>query len=140
MATKTTTKKAAVSKTAQTTPTSIDQMSIAKKVAGRLGLKLTDVMLVIEEEQKLTMEYVKMGCKVIKKNYLTIEGKKVEGKKDWISPLTGKKYTIDPSVRVYVRVGRGFKQYIAEKKMPDRLCRFVSGGVELGLKVQEKSS
>ena len=82
---------------------------------------------------------IPMG-KVIKKNYLTIEGKKVEGKKDWISPLTGKKYTIDPSVRVYVRVGRGFKQYIAEKKMPDRLCRFVSGGVELGLKVQEKSS
>ncbi|MBR2881115.1 MAG: HU family DNA-binding protein [Prevotella sp.] len=140
MATKATTKKAALPKAVQTTPTSIDQMSIAKKVAGRLGLKLTDVMLVIEEEQKLTMEYVKMGCKVIKKNYLTIEGKKVEGKKDWISPLTGKKYTIDPSVRVYVRVGRGFKQYIAEKKMPDRLCRFVSGGVELGLKVQEKSS
>ncbi len=140
MATKTTTKKAALPKTTQTTPTSIDQMSIAKKVAGRLGLKLTDVMLVIEEEQKLTMEYVKMGCKVIKKNYLTIEGKKVEGKKDWISPLTGKKYTIDPSVRVYVRVGRGFKQYIAEKKMPDRLCRFVSGGVELGQKAQEKSS
>ena len=60
----------------------IDQMSIARLIADKFGYKLYDIISVIEEEQKLTMEYAKMGYKVIKKNYLTIEGRKMEGKKD----------------------------------------------------------
>lgn len=134
--TKTTTKKKepAVQETVRT----IDQMSTARQIANKLGLRLTDVMSVIEEEQKMTMEYVKMGFKVVKKNYLTIEGKKVAGKKDWKSPLNGKVYTLEPSVRVVVRVGAGFKNFITDKKMPEKLCRFVSGGVEVGAKLKEK--
>lgn len=133
---KTTTKKKepAVQETVRT----IDQMSTARQIAQKLGLRLTDVMSVIEEEQKMTMEYVKMGFKVVKKNYLTIEGKKVAGKKDWKSPLNGKVYTLEPSVRVVVRVGAGFKNFITDKKMPEKLCRFVSGGVEVGAKLKEK--
>ena len=133
---KTTTKKKepAVQETVRT----IDQMSTARQIAQKLGLRLTDVMSVIEEEQKMTMEYVKMGFKVVKKNYLTIEGKKVAGKKDWKSPLNGKVYTLEPSVRVVVRVGAGFKNFITDKKMPEKLCRFVSGGVEVGAKIKEK--
>ena len=83
-------------------------------------------MTIIEEEQKLTMQYVKMGYKVIKKNYLTIESKDVAAKKAWVSPLNGKTYDIEPTVRVLVRVGAGFKQYVADRKMPDKLCRFVN--------------
>ena len=133
---KTTTKKK--EPTVQETVRTIDQMSAARQIAQKLGLRLTDVMSVIEEEQKLTMEYVKMGFKVVKKNYLTIEGKKVTGKKDWKSPLNGKVYTLEPSVRVVVRVGAGFKNFITDKKMPEKLCRFVSGGVEVGAKLKEK--
>ncbi|MBR2321558.1 MAG: hypothetical protein IKA57_05415 [Clostridia bacterium] len=134
------TKKQATKKepTAHEAVKTIDQMSTARQIAQKLGLRLTDVMSVIEEEQKLTMEYVKMGYRVIKKNYLTIEGKKVAGKKDWKSPLNGKVYTIEPSVRVVVRVGVGFKNFITDKKMPEKLCRFVSGGVEVGAKIKEK--
>ena len=130
---KTTTKKS-VTKLIRT----IDQLSLGRMIAQKYGLKITDVMSVIEEEQKLTMEHVRMGYKVIKKNYLTIESKKFAGKKDWKCPLNGKTYTIEPKVRVLVRVGEGFKQFIGDKKMPDKLCRFVNGGVELGAKISEK--
>ena len=107
----------------------IDQLSIARIIAQKFELKLSDVVSIIEEEQKLTMEYARMGYKVIKKNYLTIESKRFDGKKDWVCPLDGKKYTIEPKTRVLVRVGVGFKRYISDKQMPDKLCRFVGGAV-----------
>ena len=103
----------------------IDQMTIARLISQRLNVKLSDAISVIEAEQKLTMEYVKMGYKVIKKNYLTIEGRFTEGKKNWVSPLNGKTYTLPASTRILVRVGVGFKNFIDNKKMPEKLCRFV---------------
>ena len=99
-----------------------------KEKLEKLGYKISDILAVVEEEQKLTMEYAKMGYKVIKKNYLTIEGRKMEGKKAWKSPLTGKIYDIPAKTRILVRVGDGFKRYIENKKMPDKLCRFVDSG------------
>ena len=39
----------------------IDQLSIARSIAEKTGFKISDVLAVIEEEQKMTMEYVKMG-------------------------------------------------------------------------------
>lgn len=105
----------------------IDQLTIARQIADKFGFKLSDVMAVIEEEQKVTMEYVKGGYKVIKKNYLTIEGRRMEGKAAWKSPLTGKTYDIPAKVRILVRVGDGFRKYIENRKMPEKLCRFVSG-------------
>lgn len=107
----------------------IDQLSIARIIAQKYDMKLSDVVSIIEEEQKLTMEYARMGYKVIKKNYLTIESKRFEGKKDWVCPLDGKKYTLEPKTRVLVRVGVGFKRYISDKQMPDKLCRFVGGAI-----------
>lgn len=109
---------------------SIDQNSFAHMIAKKYNLKLSDVMAVIVEEQKLTMEYAKMGYRIVKKNYLTIESKPIEGKKDWKCPLNGKTYNLAPSFRVNVRVGIGFKRYLSDKKMPDNLCRFVSGSNE----------
>lgn len=117
------TKETVATKTIRT----IDQMSIARSIAEKFGLKISDVVAVIEEEQKMTMEYAKMGYKVIKKNYLTIEGRKVEGKAGWICPLDGKVYDIPAKTRILVRVGDGFKRYVESKKMPDKLCRFVDG-------------
>ncbi len=105
----------------------IDQMTFARLISQRLNLKLTDVISIIEEEQKLTMEYVKMGYKVIKKNYLTIEGRFFDGKKNWTSPLNGKTYTIPAKTRVLVRVGVGFKHFIENKQIPEKMCRFVAG-------------
>ena len=68
----------------------IDQMSIARLIADKFGYKLYDIISVIEEEQKLTMEYAKMGYKVIKKNYLTIERWKAkkDGKVLWTAKST----------------------------------------------------
>lgn len=103
----------------------IDQLSLARMISQKYGINVSDVASIIEAEQKLTMEYVKMGYKVIKKNYLTIESRRYDAKKDWVSPLTGKSYNIDARTKVLVRVGEGFKQYITDRKMPEKLCRFV---------------
>ena len=78
---KATKKEAGKSLKAKSIVKTIDQMSIARQISAKLGYKISDILTVVEEEQKLTMEYAKMGYKVIKKNYLTIEGRKFEGKK-----------------------------------------------------------
>lgn len=104
----------------------IDQLSFARIIAQRLDMKISDVLSVVEAEQKLTMEYVKMGYRVIKKNYITIESRKYGAKKNWVSPLDGKTYSLPAQIRVLVRVGEGFKTFITDKKMPEKLCRFVS--------------
>lgn len=106
----------------------IDQLSIARSIAEKMGFKISDVLAVIEEEQKMTMEYVKMGYKVIKKNYITIEGRKYGAKVGWKSPLNGKTYDLPAKTRILVRVGDGFKRFIENKKMPEKLCRFVDTG------------
>lgn len=106
---------------------SVDQLTFARAISQKLNLRISDVIAVVEEEQKLTMEYVRMGYKVIKKNYLTLEGKKYAPKPNWRCPLNGKVYDLSNRVRVVVRVGEGFKSYLAgeEKRMPEKLCRFV---------------
>ena len=119
------TKQETVTKTAKT----IDQLSFARMIAQKFNLKLSDVTKVIEEEQRLTIEYVRLGYKVIKKNYLTVESRKYAGKKDWVSPLDGNTYQLPPTTRILIRAGEGFKNIVASKKMPDKLCRFV-GGIE----------
>ena len=119
---KTATSKKGIAKTTKTkVPVrTIDQMSIARLIAQKYNLKMSDVVSIIEEEQKLTMEYVRMGYKVIKKNYLTLESRSYQGKENWKSPLDGKTYNLPTTTRVLVRVGDGFKTYISEKKMPYR--------------------
>ena len=124
---KATKKEAGKSLKAKNVVRTIDQMSIARQISEKLGYKISDILAVVEEEQKLTMEYAKMGYKVIKKNYLTIEGRRFEAKKGWKSPLDGKTYDIPAKTRILVRVGDGFKRYIENKKMPEKLCRFVDG-------------
>ena len=124
---KATKKEAGKSLKAKKTVRTIDQMSIARQISEKFGYKISDILTVVEEEQKLTMEYAKMGYKVIKKNYLTIEGRRFEAKKAWKSPLDGKTYDIPAKTRILVRVGDGFKRYIENKKMPEKLCRFVDG-------------
>lgn len=104
---------------------SIDQLSLARIIAQKINLKISDVVKIIEEEQRLTIDYVRMGYKVIKKNYLTIESRKYAGKKDWVSPLDGKNYSLPPTTRILIRAGEGFKNIVAAKKMPEKLCRFV---------------
>lgn len=121
---KTTTKK---KRKLKVTVKTIDQLTLARMIAQKRETTISEVMDIITEEQKLTMQFVGQGYRVIKKNYLTIESKKFEGKKDWISPLNQKKYTIPDRRRVLVRIGDGFKNYINEEQTKDdRLCRFVA--------------
>jgi hypothetical protein len=105
---------------------SVDQLTIAKVVATRLGMAPSQIIEVIEMEQKTTMSYVKRGYRVVKKNYLTITPK---SKNSFTinSPLTNKTYMVPNRVNVRVKVGMGFKNYVSNKgaKMPNRLCRFV---------------
>ena len=105
---------------------SIDQRSMAQMVSEKLGMPVGLVAEVIELEQKLTMVHIKKGYKVIKKNYLTL----TPVPKDsftMVSRLNGKTYTIPSRITVKLRLGQGFKTYVAGngQKMPEKLCRFV---------------
>ncbi len=117
-------------KTAKTAKTvkpmrTIDQLTIARAIAEKLNFKVSDVIAIIEEEQKQTIFHVRAGAKIVKKNYLTIEGRHTEAKIGWKSPLDGKTYDIPAKTRILVRVGDGFKRYVENRKMPEKLCRFV---------------
>ena len=104
---------------------SVDQTTIARLIANKTGLSLTDVQEVIELEQKYTMDYIKRNCKVIKKNYLTLTPVVVKGRM-FKCPINGESYELPTKRGVTVRVGEGFKNYISGvKKMPDKMCRFV---------------
>jgi hypothetical protein len=109
---------------------SIEQIEIAKIVATKLGLTVGQVIDVIETEQQLTMSHVKRGFRVVKKNYLTLIPT-IREPYTLISKLDKKEYKVDKRVRVKVKVGQGFKSYVADKgkSMPNKICRFV--GVEL---------
>ncbi|MBQ9519855.1 MAG: HU family DNA-binding protein [Acholeplasmatales bacterium] len=111
---------------------SVDQITIAKLVADRIGLTLTEVQQVIELEQKYTMDYIKRNRKVVKKNYLTLTPMVIKAKV-FKSPLDGKEYEMPARRIVTVRVGSGFKNYISDnstKKMPEKICRFVDSNGE----------
>lgn len=104
---------------------SVDQKTVARVVASRLGLDVKTVEQVVEMEQKTTMNFVKRGFKVTKKNYLVIEPRLKKGY-SFTSHINGEEYQIPNKVRLSIRVGEGFKNYINdESKMANRLCRFV---------------
>jgi hypothetical protein len=105
---------------------SVDQLTLAKIVATRMGMAPTQVVEVIEMEQKTTMSYVKRGYRVVKKNYITITPK-VKKSFTLTSPITNRSYLVPEKVSVRAKIGMGFKNYVSNKgaKMPNRLCRFV---------------
>lgn len=108
----------------------VDQLTLARLIAQKFEMTITSVLDIILEEQKLSMEFVGNGYKVIKKNYLTLEAREYKGK-EWKSPLDKKMYITKDRKRVLVRVGEGFKHYLNEdKKIDDRLCRFVARKTE----------
>ena len=113
----------------------VDQMTIARLISNRTGLSINEIQEVIELEQKYTMDYIKRGRKVVKKNYLILTPTVIKGKK-FKSPLTGEEYDLPARIGVLVRVGAGFKSYISnnKKKMPEKICRFVDGNNEQELK------
>ena len=104
---------------------SVDQLSVAKVVAGRLGLDVSIVLDVVEMEQKTTMNYVKRGYRVTKKNYITIEPKFKKGYK-FKSAINGQNYDVPDRTGISVRIGEGFKKYVNNSSlMKNRICRFV---------------
>ena len=113
----------------------VDQMTIARLISNKTGLTITEIQEIIELEQKYTMDYIKRGRKVVKKNYLTLTPTVIKGKK-FISPLNGVEYELLPRMGVMVKVGAGFKAYISnnQKKMPKKICRFVDGTDEIDAK------
>lgn len=62
-------------------PRTIDQLSMARMIAQKYSINVSDVTTIIEAEQKLTMEYVKMGYKVIKKIILPLKAKNTKQKR-----------------------------------------------------------
>ena len=89
----------------------------------------TNLIDVVETEQQLTMSHVKRGFRVVKKNYLTLIPM-IREPYTLISKLDKKEYKLDKRVRVKIKVGQGFKSYVADKgkSMP---IRFVASSKTL---------
>ena len=105
---------------------SVEQLAVAKIVATKLGITIGQVTDVIETEQQVTMAHVKRGFRVVKKNYLTIIPT-TQPAYTMVSKLDKKEYVIEKRTRIKVKIGQGFKSYVADKgkSMPNRICRFV---------------
>lgn len=107
------------------TQQSVSQLEIAKLIAEQIALPLEMITRIIELEQKLTMIKVKEGCRVVKKNYLTITPHKTPARK-FHSKLTNKQYDIAEGVTIRIVAGNGFKSFVnPHKRMKPKLCRFV---------------
>jgi len=116
----------------------VDQLTVAKMIADKYNINLSSVITIIEEEQKITMEFVRSGYKVIKKNYVTFTPIKKKGYR-MKSSLDGKEYDIPERTIVKSSIGLGFKSYVSNNtsKMPDRICRFVDSDERKAQKPQE---
>lgn len=104
----------------------IDQNKMARLISEKLLLSPSLVTEVIEMEQKLTMEHVRDGYRVTKKNYISFTPVKKPAY-SIKSPLTGEIYNIPERMTIRTRLGQGFKVFVADTahKMPDKICRFV---------------
>lgn len=104
----------------------IDQSKMARLIAEKLSLSPALVTEVIELEQKLTMEHVRDGYRVTKKNYISFTPIKRPGFKVK-SGITGETYDVPERIAIRTRLGQGFKVYVADTahKMPEKICRFV---------------
>ena len=104
----------------------IDQNKMARLIADRLSLSPSLVTEVIELEQKLTMEHVRDGYRVTKKNYISFTPVKKPAFKVK-SHLTGETYDVPERMTIRTRLGQGFKVFVADSahKMPEKICRFV---------------
>lgn len=103
----------------------VDQLKIAKIISKEMpNLTLSEIQMVIQREQELTILAIAEGRRVVKKNYLTLYPIDVKSKK-WTSPLNGETYDIPEHKSIGVRLGEGFKARVAEKSMPRKMCRSV---------------
>jgi hypothetical protein len=104
----------------------INQYSMAKYISETLNIPIGLVTEVIELEQKLTMQYVRDGYKVTKKNYVTFTPIKKKGF-TLKSSITGKSHKIPDRMSIKTTLGQGFKVYVSglKDKMPEKICRFV---------------
>ena len=119
---------------------SISQIEIAKVIAEQEALPLEVITRIIETEQKLTMSKVKEGLRVVKKNYLTLTPVKTKARQ-FHSKITNKDYKIAAGISVRVAVGNGFKSFVnPNKRMKEKLCRFVDSQNKNIQKIQEKEA
>jgi len=119
---------------------SISQIEIAKVIAEQEALPLEVITRIIETEQKLTMTKVKEGFRVVKKNYLTLTPVKTKERK-FHSKITNKDYNIAAGISVRVAVGNGFKAFVnPNKRMKEKLCRFVDSKTKESKNIQEKEA
>ncbi len=99
----------------------IDQKALAKIVAARMGREPAEVLEIMEEEQRMTMSYVRRGYRVEKRGYLTLEQKTIPAY-TFISGLDGKPRQVEARKKISVRIGEHFAHYVkAEKKSKNPL-------------------
>lgn len=88
------------------------QQDIYKAISSKLrGFTLSEIKEILDVEKQVIKKAVKQKKRVIMKDYMTLYGKSVEGRK-FISKLDGVERVIGPKVRVCTRIGKGFKALV----------------------------
>ncbi|GEM_PF-3339335 len=95
----------------------IDQLSIAKQIAKRLGISLTTVIGVIEMDQRMTIGYCKRGYRVHKNNFASFIPSKVQARQ-FKSPLFNETYEVPEKISVSVRLSKKFRDYVSSPNAP----------------------
>ena len=95
----------------------VDKTTLSKQIARRIGLTITDVINIIDIFEDEIINSIKQNKKVQLNGFLVFEPRNVEGGK-FYSALDKKEYEINPKRIVLVRVGKYFKESIAESYAP----------------------
>ena len=97
----------------------VDKTMLSKQIARRIGLTITDVINIIDIFEDEIINSIKQNKKVQLNGFLVFEPRNVEGGK-FYSALDKKEYEMKPKRIVLVRVGKYFKESIAESYVPTK--------------------
>jgi nucleoid DNA-binding protein len=87
----------------------VSHLEVAREIAKKLRWPtINDILEIINAEQEVTINFLKKGKRVIKRNYLILTPRELPGK-ELHSPLSGKTHVVPPKKTVSVRLGKKLK-------------------------------
>ncbi|XMB85434.1 HU family DNA-binding protein [Mycoplasmatota bacterium WC44] len=97
-------------------PISMTQLDIGREIVRKLrGYTLKEVLEILDIEKQVIRIAIKRKKRVVLRNFLTFETAVMPERK-WKSALDGKTRTSPSKLRILVRPGKGFKDYVNSTK------------------------
>ncbi|XMB85878.1 HU family DNA-binding protein [Mycoplasmatota bacterium WC44] len=95
---------------------SVNQLDIEREIVKMTrGFTLKEISEILDAEKKVIKSVINKKKKVVMKGYMTLSPTLLPERK-FKSALDGKVRVIPPTVRISVRIGKGFKDYVNSTK------------------------